>query len=469
MKRNEPLTDPGQQHLPLAMLRRYQQGLLPAPEEHQVERHLLDCDLCADILAGMEEQSASQTAAAAQAIHERVATALQKERRKVVPLFSRERLAVAATLVLLLCAAGLVLFYNLEQVKQSGEVPVARRETSIRSQHQQAAAPPAAILPAPAAPIVAPAAPVPPSGPVRGSAIADRQGKALLAAASPAVEPSGRGANQHLAQALAEDIVVEVLPLQPPVAMRPDSGAFKTESLAAAPALAGKAAGFSDKVAGRRVARQQMAAVPPAAYDGKTISGRVLDAEGRPLPGVSVLLKGTAVGTATDPAGRYSLPVPPALEEVTLTYNFIGYALLEKRVDTKALAAVDAILEPDNKALSEVVVMGVGKESTGAGTEATADASPVGGWGSFKKYLRGNLKQPVEAGGHKVSGRVVVGFTVSAQGTLTDVRVIKSLSGAADAEALRLVQQGPGWQPAKAGSQALPQSLRVSIRFPGKE
>jgi len=103
-----------------------------------------------------------------------------------------------------------------------------------------------------------------------------------------------------------------------------------------------------------------------------------------------------------------------------------------------------------------VVVVGYGGEGKSA-----ASASPVGGWNNFKQYLRSNLRHPAEAGGGKVSGRVVVGFTVNADGSLGDVRVLKSLSRATDAEALRLVQQGPRWQPAKAG----PQPVRVTIRF----
>jgi TonB family protein len=191
---------------------------------------------------------------------------------------------------------------------------------------------------------------------------------------------------------------------------------------------------------------------------GKTISGRVLDAAGQPLPGVTVLLKGTTQGTVTDQEGKYSLPLPPGLEAATLAYNAIGYTGQEKKVSAQDLAAVDVSLAADTRSLSEVAVMGYGKDSKSA---AAADASPVGGWNHFKQQLQANLRHPAEAGGRKVSGRVVVGFTVNADGSLGDIRVLKSLSPATDAEALRLLQQGPRWQPASAG----PQPIRISIRF----
>src|SRR5690606_9350680 len=52
------------------------------------------------------------------------------------------------------------------------------------------------------------------------------------------------------------------------------------------------------------------------------ISGTVADANGEPLPGVTVLVQGTAIGTATDLEGRFSLDVP---EGAVLLFSFIGY------------------------------------------------------------------------------------------------------------------------------------------------
>src|SRR5688500_610157 len=54
-----------------------------------------------------------------------------------------------------------------------------------------------------------------------------------------------------------------------------------------------------------------------------TVTGRVTSDQGDPLPGVSVLEKGTTNGTVTDTEGRYSLTVTD--ENVTLVFSFIGY------------------------------------------------------------------------------------------------------------------------------------------------
>jgi TonB family protein len=455
MNRNKPAIGSAQDHLSLAVLRRYQEGLLPAPEEHRVERHLLDCDLCADILAGMEQQSSRQTGLAVQEIHQRLAAARGRKKGVLIPLFSQRNLAVAATMLLLLCSAGLVFFYNLEKVKQATEVPVATHKPAPGHSARQ---------PEPAATVGPPVAAS--SAPRAGTTIPPvrERPEELLAAKQGGLAASGQAPEMALADVSSaenEDISVQVLPpatMAP--SMMPDSGVAGNGAIAAARTkpLQRQAAGAMAKTSTMaQVRNQEMARV--AATDapaGKTISGRVLDAAGEPLPGVTVLLQGTTQGTVTNQEGKYTLPIPQSTEEATLTYNFIGYAPLEKKVSTQALAGVDVILAADTRALSEVAVMGYGKEG-----KSTADASPVGGWNNFKQHLKSNLRHPAEADGAKVSGRVVIGFTVNADGSLGDVRVLKSLSPATDAEALRLVQQGPRWQPAKAG----PQPVRVSIRF----
>lgn len=54
----------------------------------------------------------------------------------------------------------------------------------------------------------------------------------------------------------------------------------------------------------------------------KRISGMVTDKNGAPLPGVNVVIRGTALGAITDIEGKYSLEIPP--EARSLTFSFIG-------------------------------------------------------------------------------------------------------------------------------------------------
>ncbi|MCA8830939.1 SusC/RagA family TonB-linked outer membrane protein [Hymenobacter pini] len=93
----------------------------------------------------------------------------------------------------------------------------------------------------------------------------------------------------------------------------------------------------------------------PARLADVTVKGRVVDEKGQGLPGVNVVVKGTSNGTQTDPNGRYSLKVA---DNATLVFSFIGY--LPQEVAVNGRDAVNITLAPDNKTLSEVVVVGYG-------------------------------------------------------------------------------------------------------------
>ncbi|MFD0878244.1 DUF4139 domain-containing protein, partial [Massilia pinisoli] len=90
------------------------------------------------------------------------------------------------------------------------------------------------------------------------------------------------------------------------------------------------------------------------------------------IPGVSVMIKGTTLRTATDPNGNYRLTIPPTLfgKRVTLIFSMIGFKSLEKNVSSNL---VDVILEEDARSLSEVVVVGNGLQGRVAGLEVSGD------------------------------------------------------------------------------------------------
>ncbi|WP_146901320.1 SusC/RagA family TonB-linked outer membrane protein [Adhaeribacter aerolatus] len=97
-----------------------------------------------------------------------------------------------------------------------------------------------------------------------------------------------------------------------------------------------------------------------------SIKGKVTDEQGSGLPGVTVLVKGTTNGTATDATGAYSLNVPGGTG--TLVVSFVGYQTKEVAINNQS--SINITLAPDAKALEEVVVVGYGsqlkKEVTGA-------------------------------------------------------------------------------------------------------
>jgi TonB-linked SusC/RagA family outer membrane protein len=110
------------------------------------------------------------------------------------------------------------------------------------------------------------------------------------------------------------------------------------------------------------------------AQAGRAVSGRVLDAQSNGLPGVTVLVSGTTIGTSTGADGSFEVQVPETAK--TLTLSFVGYAT--QQVDIAGKSAVQVTMKEDAQGLGEVVVMGYGSvrknDLTGAvGTVAEKD------------------------------------------------------------------------------------------------
>jgi len=113
------------------------------------------------------------------------------------------------------------------------------------------------------------------------------------------------------------------------------------------------------------------------AISDRSINGRVTDGtNGSGLPGVSVVLKGTRLGTITDGEGSYRLTIPTQYDNAaaTLVLSFIGYTTQEIVVGSRT--TVDVVLGVDNKQLNEVVVVGYGTQSRKNLTSAVNTIKP---------------------------------------------------------------------------------------------
>lgn len=89
----------------------------------------------------------------------------------------------------------------------------------------------------------------------------------------------------------------------------------------------------------------------------RVVSGKVTSSDdGSPLPGVSVVVKGTTLGTVTNMDGNYSLQVPQNAQ--ALMYSFVGYRTHEAAIETRS--QINVVLELDVIGVDEVVVTALG-------------------------------------------------------------------------------------------------------------
>lgn len=142
------------------------------------------------------------------------------------------------------------------------------------------------------------------------------------------------------------------------------------------------------------------------------VSGRVTDRTGAPLPGVTVVVKGTTSGTISDGNGNYTLSNVP--EDATLVFSFVGMDMLEKQVASQSV--VNAVMEENIEALEEVVVtaLNINRKKQSLGYSLTAvDADEINraketNWVNSLKGKVAGLQISQTAGGVGSSSRVVL-------------------------------------------------------------
>ena len=122
----------------------------------------------------------------------------------------------------------------------------------------------------------------------------------------------------------------------------------------------------------------------------RLLSGRVTSAEDNgPIPGVSVVVQGTTLGTVTDMDGNFSLQVPQ--DTRALMFSFVGFRTQEVAIEGRT--KIDVVLEVDVFSVDEVVVVGYGvqrkREVTGSISQVKGDEIATLATPSFESQLAG--------------------------------------------------------------------------------
>lgn len=106
-----------------------------------------------------------------------------------------------------------------------------------------------------------------------------------------------------------------------------------------------------------------------------TITGKVVDVQNNPLPGVTVRIKGTTLGVATDVDGNYSITLTAGQEKPVLVFSFVG--MTSKEVVYADKDVINVTLEDETSEIDEVVVTGIFKKAkesyTGAVSSITSE------------------------------------------------------------------------------------------------
>ena len=226
-------------------------------------------------------------------------------------------------------------------------------------------------------------------------------------------------------------------------------------------------AGFNEPLA---------AAAPPQAIGSGTIvfSGNVVDqSSGKPVSGAIVKLAGSKNITATDTKGYFALPADSNAKDKDLLINAIGF----KEIPVIGLQDPNTIKSAlsGDKSLNEIalitgsngrkreniaapkIVLRAEQNLNGKSADEITKPIPVATV-DYQQYLENNNKLYNPKGPEQF---VILSFKVKKDGRPTNITVVKSLNKKADAEAKRLIQNGPDWVLPKKGTD----EVELSVKF----
>ena len=193
------------------------------------------------------------------------------------------------------------------------------------------------------------------------------------------------------------------------------------------------------------------------AYDVETfpIKGKVYDVDDRsPIVGAVVKIVGSTKGTVTDREGNFRLEVSVGNRIEVL---YAGY-------DTYTIGVSKAYAKDNN------YMVGLNKEGTYQDKGRVFDVVEnmpqfPGGPQALFEFISKNIRYPEEAEAVGIQGRVLVSFVVEKDGSISEPNIVKQIDPSLDAEALRVVNSMPDWEPGTQNGEPIRVKYTIPITF----
>ncbi|MDB5144325.1 MAG: hypothetical protein JWQ66_3038 [Mucilaginibacter sp.] len=424
----------------ILQIRKYLNGELDGRAMHELERRAIDDPFLVDALEGFEQADSDQ-----QANLDELSGRLQQriDDKKVKWIIPWWPISVAAS-ILIVIGAGIWFF--------SGQQPEQPKQLAQNIKPEKKEQP---VVSSPS-----PVAVVTPEKDISTTKVKQRQPKAYSKKNADTVNQLAAEGNADKKPATPEPIAAESSTQQEDGFYKPKKDSVAPNEMAVNAVRQKKQVSEFGKMKETAIAKPK----PPVSAEtlvqsraegvtvtpsgSKTVTGVVISSDGLPITGATVKIVGKPFGVVTDVNGKFALP--DVSKNQTLAVNYIGYNSKKVKVDGED--SLNISLQPAGSSLNEVVV--VRKDDNDAATE---DAHPHDGWHAYDEYLKKNTQSP-----DGKTGKVKVSFMVAADGSLSQFKIIKSLSDAADKKAIALITNGPAWV---GGTDGKAKEKKVSVSF----
>jgi CarboxypepD_reg-like domain/Gram-negative bacterial TonB protein C-terminal len=184
----------------------------------------------------------------------------------------------------------------------------------------------------------------------------------------------------------------------------------------------------------------------------RLFSAGVVAPDNTPLPFAKVTVKNEGFGTYADVKGNFRLVSNDSV--ITVEVKSLGYLpktfiLNSNRVQNKIVLTEDAMAFMDKTTVIKGKTAAGGRAQLRRAAivrDSVIDAEPEDGWDNYETYVDNNMELPDDLIKKNIHGQVSLSFDVKPNGSVTNIKVDKSLCGNCDELAKRLIEQGPQWK-----------------------
>lgn len=191
------------------------------------------------------------------------------------------------------------------------------------------------------------------------------------------------------------------------------------------------------------------------AFEWKTETNKAQDLTGPQVEQVEEESTPVTVQNTPPPAP------PPAAPKLA---DLIDIVENDEDIDDE-LEITDAEDETENTVVDVTKFEDFGEEDTGEAQIFQVVETMPSFKGNMNKWLKDNVNYPILAQENGVSGKVFVAFVVEKDGSITDVKVARSVDPSLDKEAVRVVKSMPKWNPGKQRNKPVRVAFTVPINF----
>ena len=215
------------------------------------------------------------------------------------------------------------------------------------------------------------------------------------------------------------------------------------------------------------------------------VSGKVINERtGKPIAGVSIVVANPADGRiiaacVSSQNGKFSLD---SYEGLAMRFSFVGMQEPKVIIPRGGSKSMTVTMREEAHSIPEMMVVAYAPEkksypvpepktSSSKGDEGeifiVVERTPEfpGGMGELMKYLQRNVRYPAAAQQAGIQGKVEVEFTVKKDGSVSDVKVIRSVNPELDAEAVRVISAMPKWKPGEQRGTPVDARFEMPIVF----